>query len=221
MRSPRGLGRSYVRTNLSGVAVVVALTVIADWDTLFGHLLIGMDTATAFYPWYTFLGEQLRAGHIPTWNPYQFSGAPFAADPESGWMYVPAMLTFSMLPIEAAARSIIVFHSALAGLCMYALARTVRISAAGGVLAAVAYAHSGFFAGHNVCCWAYAGVAAWLPLMIVGAERSICATDWRSRSAWWGVSGLALSQILAVWIGQAAYYALLVLGSYIAYRTLL
>src|SRR5437870_10105198 len=184
-------------------------------------MLIGMDTATAFYPWYTFLGEQLRNGHVPVWNPHTFSGAPFAADPESGWMYLPAMLAFTLLPLEAAARSFVVFHAVLAGLSTYALARALGLSAIGGALAAVAYTGSGFFAGHNVCCWAYASVAAWLPLMLLGAERAIQAKSWRTRGQWWGISGLAVCQILAAWIGQASYYALLVLGSYIAYRTLL
>ena len=201
--------------------MVLGFVVVAAWDTLFGQMLIGMDTATAFYPWYTFLGEQLRSGHVPVWNPHVFSGAPFAADPESGWMYLPAMLAFTLLPLEAAARSFVVFHAVLAGLSTYALTRALGLSSLGGALAAMAYTGSGFFAGHNVCCWAYAGVAAWLPLMLLGAERALHAGGWHTRSVWWGVSGLALSQILAVWIGQGAYYALLVLGSYVAYRTLL
>ena len=39
------------------------------------------------------------------------------------------------------------------------MGRTLGLSSAGAALAAVAYTGSGFFAGHNVCCWAYAGVA--------------------------------------------------------------
>ena len=89
------------------------------------------------------------------------------------------------------------------------------------MLAAIAYTETGFFAGHNVCCWAYAGAAAWLPLMLLGAERAIRATSWRNQARWWGIGGLAMSQILAAWIGQASYYALLVLGSFVVYRTLL
>jgi hypothetical protein len=38
------------------------------------------------------------------WNPHQFSGTPFAGDPESGWTYLPAMLWFTLLPLGAAAR---------------------------------------------------------------------------------------------------------------------
>ena len=38
---------------------------------------------------------------------------------------------------------------------------------------------------------------------------------------WWGVAGLGLSQILAAWIGQGAYYATLVVGSFLVFRTCL
>ncbi len=40
------------------------------------------------------------------------------------------------------------------------------------------------------------------------------------RGLWYGVGGFALSQILAIWVGQGSYYALITLGGYVAYRTL-
>jgi hypothetical protein len=199
---------------------LVALSLATEWDRLTGPTWIGMDTATAFFPWYTFLGEQLRGGHIPVWNPHQFSGAPFAADPESGWMYVPAMLAFTLLPLDAAIRAHLLFQVLLAGVSTYALARALGSNALGGLLAATVYAHSGFFEGHNVCCYAYADVAAWLPVMLLGAELVIRSPTWRATAFWWGVGGLALSQILAAWIGQGAYYAVLVLGSFVVFRCL-
>src|SRR5687768_1809139 len=102
--------RLSARTDALAVAGFGGLTLIWEWDFLIGEARLGMDTATAFYPWYAFLGAQLRAGHIPVWNPHQFSGAPFAADPESGWMYLPAMLTFALLPLDAAARVFVLVH---------------------------------------------------------------------------------------------------------------
>ena len=208
------------RHDTMAVAVLLVLTAASQWERIFGPSLIGMDTATAFYPWYGFLGEQLRAGHLPVWNPHQFSGTPFAADPESGWMYLPAMLAFTALPLEAAAKAHVVFHVALAGLGMYAFTRLLGASIFGGLLAATIYAHSGFLEGHAVCCFAYSDVAAWLPLMLLGAERAIRGAGWRVQATWWGVAGLSLSQILSAWVGQGAYYAALVLGSYLGYRTL-
>ena len=200
--------------------VLVGLAVIAEWDRLSGPAWIGMDTATAFFGWYSFLGQQLRQGHIPVWNPHTFGGAPFAADPESGWMYLPAMFAFTLLPMDAAVRASLLFHVLLASLATYALARSLGANLFGGLTAATVYAHSGFFEGHNVCCYAYADVAAWLPLALLGAERARHAASPRGLLLWCGVAGFALSQILAAWIGQGAYYATLVVGSYIVCRGL-
>ena len=41
-----------------------------------------------------------------------------------------------------------------------------------------------------------------------------------SRAAWWGLAGLGVSQSVAAWPGQGAYYSALIVGGYIAYRAL-
>jgi len=203
------------------VIVFCALVVIAEWELLKDGTVIGMDTATGFYPWYAYLGEQLRSGHVPMWNPHQFGGAPFAADPESGWAYVPAMAFFASLPLTAAADAFMVFHVLLAGVSTYFLARSRGVPTVGALVSATAYSFSGFFFGHNICCFAYSSVAAWLPVALLGVERALTATTSRRRVGWWACAGFAVSQLLGVWVGQGAYYALLFLGAYLAYRTLL
>jgi hypothetical protein len=212
-----------VRRHADVVAIFVlcALTVVAEGDLFRNEVTLGMDAATQYYPWYSFLGESLRSGSIPAWNPYQFSGTPFAGDPLSGWSYLPAMLLFTFLPLVAAVKGLMVFHLLLAGLLTYALARVLGITLPGAFLAAIAYEYSGLFYVQNSCCLQYIGVMAWLPLALLGAELAIGTPRWLERGVWWGLSGLALSQILAAWFGQGSYYALLALGGYIAYRTLL
>ena len=163
----------------------------------------------------------LRSGDIPAWNPSQFSGAPFAGDPLSGWTYLPAMILFTILPLSAAASGFVLVHLLLAGLFTYALARVLSINVAGSMLAAVAYEFNGFMYWRNLCCSPYAQVMVWLPLAILGAELAIRSSRWLDRGLWWGVGGLALSQILAAWPGQGSYYALLALGGYVFYRTIL
>ncbi len=180
-----------------------------------------MDAVTQFYPWYSYLGESLRSGNIPGWNPYQLSGVPFAGAPLSGWAYLPAMVLFTLLPLGAAAAGYLLAHLLLAGLGTYALARALRMNVAGALLAAVAYEFTGYLLFRSVCCLAFSGIYAWLPLALLGAELAIRSTRWLDRGLWWGVGGLALSQLLAAWPGQGSYYALLALGGYVAYRTLL
>src|SRR5437870_921631 len=106
-----------------------------------------MDTATAFYPWYAYLGENLRNGHIPMWNPHQFAGTPFAADPESGWAYLPAMLLFTVFPMPQAAHAFLLVHVLIASLATYVLARSLDIRPIGAVLSGIAYSYSGFVLG--------------------------------------------------------------------------
>src|SRR5215211_7335542 len=207
--------------DVAAVLVLFALTVVGEGDLFRAEIPLGMDAATQYYPWYYFLGETLSSGDIPGWNPYQFSGTPFAADPLSGWTYLPAMLLFSFLPLAVAVKGLMFSHLLLAGLFTYALARVLEINTPGAFLAAVAYEYSGLFYVQNTCCLQYIGVMAWLPLALLGAELAIRSFHWFYRGLWWGISGLGLSQILASWFGQGSYYALLALGGYVAYRTLL
>ena len=207
--------------NLAAGFLLLLFTLVALWPLVAGGIIVGKDTVTQYYPWYTYLGESLRSGEIPAWSPYQFSGAPFAPDPLSGWTYLPAMVLFTILPVSAAAAAYMFFHLLLAGLFTYALARVLHINLTGALLAAVAYEFNGFMYWRNACCSPYVGVMVWLPLAILGAELAIRSSRWLDRGLWWGVGGLALSQILAAWPGQGSYYALLALGGYVAYRTLL
>lgn len=220
--SPPGAWRT-VRVPPDAAAVVLLLILIgvAGSNVLAGGTLLALDTATQYYPWSAFLGESLRAWRVPGWNPHTFSGAPFAADPLSGWTYLPAMLAFGALPLVPAIDAYVLLHLLLAGLGTYALARALGMSASGALLAAVAYAFSGFMYERNACCWPYAAVVAWLPMAVLGTEMALRRTRWIEPVAWWSLSGFALGQTAAAWPGQGSYYALLAVSGYVAYRTLL
>ena len=215
----RGWEHRYV--DAAALVLILVLTMISTRKLLLGGTIVGMDTVTQYYTWYSYLGESLRSGTLPGWNPRQFSGVPFAGDPLSGWTYLPAMLLFTLLPLNVAAKAYMFLHLLLAGLFAYSLARVLRMGTAGALLAAVAYEYSGYLFVRNTCCFPYANVYTWLPLAIVGAELAIRSPRLLDRGLWWGLSGLALSQILASWLGQGAYYALIAVGGYVAYRTLL
>jgi hypothetical protein len=203
------------------LTLLLLLTLFVGGRLVADGTIVGQDSATQFYPWYSYLGERLHSFQIPEWNPAQFGGAPFAADPQSGWAYLPAMVLFTLFPLALATNAFLLVHLALAGFATYGLARTLGLRPLGALVAAVAYEFSGLVANRSVCCPAQIQVAAWMPLLLLGAEIALRRTDWPARARWWGVAGLALSQILASWLGQVGYYALLVLGSYVAYRTLL
>lgn len=200
------------------MGAVIALAMVAISYLTIGGILMGQDAATQFYPWYGYLGERLGAGQIPEWNPAQFAGAPFAADPQSGWMYLPAMLFFTLLPRLVAIVAFLSFHLLLAGLATWVLARLVGIGRLGAVVAATAYMGSGVVLGRMPCCPASYELASWVPVCLAGVEVAVQSRHWQGRIAGWSVTGVALSQVLAVWLGQGAYYVLLLTGAYMTYR---
>lgn len=205
----------------AALCVLAAITAVAVGFLLSGGTLVGQDSATQFYPWYDYLGERIRTGQVPSWNPYQFGGAPFAGDPQSGWMYFPAMLIFAALPLPLAAPVFLVFHLLLAGVAIYLLSRALGVGVAGALVAAVVYQLSGPVLGRSVCCPAAFEVASWAPVALLGAEIAVRRRNWTGRVIGWVLAGLAVSQALAAWLGQGAYYLLIALGAFIAFRTLL
>jgi hypothetical protein len=208
-------------TDIIGLSLVFAISLVAVGQLFAGGTLIGQDAATQFYPWYSYLGEQLRSFEIPGWNPHQFSGAPFAADPQSGWTYIPAMVLFTVLPLGLAVPAFLGLHLMLAGIGTYLLARLLGMPMSGAVVASAAYQLTGPVYGRSACCPAAVEVSVWAPWALVGAELAIRSGSGRTRLIGWTVAGFALSQSLAAWLGQGSYYLILALGAFVAYRTLL
>jgi len=135
-------------------------------------------------------------------------------------MYLPAMVFFTLLSKVTAFKALTAFHLGLAGLSMYALARTLKMGVLGALAAGIAF-EFGAFTQLTGCCTVSAQASAWFPLSLIGIELAVKSETWLSRSAWWSVIGLAISQMLAGWLGQGAYYGLMVVGGYVAYRTVI
>ncbi|MDQ4148729.1 MAG: hypothetical protein M3164_01860, partial [Actinomycetota bacterium] len=53
---------------------------------------IDADSYFASYPWHEYLGDRLRAGDLPLWDPHRFIGVPYAANPSMGSWYPPNWL---------------------------------------------------------------------------------------------------------------------------------
>ena len=85
---------------LATVTVVAAL-VLAPL-TLRHSLPNAYDTDAFYAPFAAFLHERLSHGDFPLWNPFAFSGQPFAADPQSGVLYPPALVAYGFLAPAAA-----------------------------------------------------------------------------------------------------------------------
>ena len=207
---------------LAIVALLILTAVIAANRFMFDSWLTRMDLLTFFLPWYTFLGDRLREFAVPGWNPHLFSGAPFAGDPESGWMYGPAMAAFTLIgEATAAFKGMVALHLLIAGLTTYAFARVLGMGAFASLTAATLYVTGPFLHWTTHCCLIFSQFATWIPLSLLGVELALRAPRWRERVLPWFLTGFAISQMVAGWIGEGWLYAFLLPAAYIGYRALL
>src|SRR4051794_5947907 len=213
--------RRRIGSALAGPALIVASVLFAMRGFAFEPLLTNRhpDILAFWLPQYCFLGRSLAAGHIPAWNPFQFAGTPFAADPQSGWLYVPAMALFSLFSCGTALRLFIVLQPLLAGLGLHWFLRKEdvgRIAATlGGLSIAVMIAVSQI--GISL---PFAGTLAWTPFVLVGAAGYVGATRWSRRLAWMALSGFAWSQVANAHMSHGLAMCTLVTTAYLAARSL-
>lgn len=200
---------------------LLAVTAIFVSARVFGDAtrFIRGDWPTMFFPFYAFLGERLRAFDIPGWNPYQFSGYPFAADPSSGWWYLPAMTIYTLFPAELATALFISLHVLLSAIAAYLLARLTGLSPAGALVAGFAFAFP-WLVPAAAGAVLLMQITTWLPIALIGVEFARRPSRPLPRLAGLSLAGVAICQILASWLGQGAYYTLLVIGGWVAWRTL-
>jgi hypothetical protein len=73
-----------------------------------------------FQPLRWFTAQELRAGHLPLWNPYSASGEPWLANPQTGVFYPPSWL-FLVLPFATAYMLFLLLHLVILGWGAYLL----------------------------------------------------------------------------------------------------
>jgi hypothetical protein len=128
------------------------------------------DHLDYFQPLRWFTADELRAGHLPLWNPYNASGEAWLANPQTGVFYPPAWL-FLALPFPTAYMLFLLLHLLLLGWGAYFFfARDASPEAA--MLGAIAFMLSGpvlslLDVNNNLAS------LAWIPLVLwCAAERA-------------------------------------------------
>jgi hypothetical protein len=152
---------------IATVALVAAL-VLAPL-TLAHQLPNAYDTDAFYAPFATFLHERLTHGDVPLWNPFAFSGQPFAADPQSGVFYPPALLSYGLFAPATGMVLLVTFHYLLATLSSYAFARFLGAGRLGAVYAGLAFGVSGYLLARSQALGLLTG-AAWLAACVAAAQ---------------------------------------------------
>ena len=126
---PRRRGRDLLAWLTLALATLAILWPLG----LTNRVLAGVDALTYFTPYWAYRMAELRAGHLPLWNPYLFLGVPFLANPQAAVLY-PLHWPLSWLRPEQALVWSALLHAWLAAGFTYTFARrSLRLQPAGRV----------------------------------------------------------------------------------------
>jgi hypothetical protein len=205
---------------LAGPALIVVAVLILLHSMVFGGLVTFTqpDVPSLWLPNFCHLGTSLAHGSIPLWNPFVMGGLPFAADPQSGWMYLLPSLLFSTLPCGAALRWYLVLNPILAGLGVYWFLRAERVSraaaTAGGLVLAMGIAGS-----RLVVDLPFPATLAWAALLLAAGARCLHADAWPARLGWVALTALCWGQLAATHLSHGLVIGTLIFVCYVAART--
>ena len=172
------------------------------------------DILAFWLPRFSFLGRSLASGHVPLWNPFEFTGARFAADPQAGWLYAPAMVFFSWLSPGAAMRAFIVFNPLLAGLGLYAFLRKESLHRAAATAGGLSLAMM-MTASEVAISMPFAGALAWTTIVLLGASGYRQSVLLSRRLLWLALAAFAWSQVANAHMSHGLGICTLLVGSYL------
>jgi hypothetical protein len=127
------------------------------------------DVSLYFEPLCRFIGESVRAGHLPLWNTLSYCGMPQIAIPSPGLFYLPN-LVFAIVPFSQALAISLIFHQLIAAIGGYLLARSLNVSVTSAAACGILLALSGYMFSLEANYTLVAN-AAWLPLCLWSIKR--------------------------------------------------
>jgi hypothetical protein len=192
-----------VAVTLAGPGLIVlAVAVVLHGFVFQGRLSTQHPDVLAFWtPTYCFLGKSLAGGHIPGWNPFAMGGVPFAADPQSGWMNLPAMALFAVLSCGVAMRTMLVLQPILGGLGVYWFARSEGLSRPAATTGGLALA-LGLSASRLVLFLPFPSYLAWTAVLLAACSRFFAARTPARRLLWALATAVAWGQLAAAHFSQ-------------------
>ena len=142
-------------SNTIGISIILLVTIIFFWPVILGgnwHIpQAGGDLESFIWPTYRFAAKSIHSGTLPLWNPYLYSGSPYASDNQSGLFYPPNLL-LALFP-DVSYRAIewlVILHVFIAGAGMYYAAKSQHRSTSiyPPLAAALAFQFSSIFVTH-------------------------------------------------------------------------
>jgi hypothetical protein len=136
------------------------------------QLFANFDVLMYWLPLLREAAAQWRAGAVPLWNPYQALGTPLLATQQVAALY-PFNALYLLLASGTAWWITALAHQWIAALGLYALCRTLGLSAPAAVLGGISYAFSAVLIAKCIYLPDELICVAWLPWMFAAAERVV------------------------------------------------
>jgi hypothetical protein len=167
------------RADLLSYAFLLSLPLLFFGRETLGYFTLGTaDVIFWFYPIWKLAVEQVKSGHLPLWNPYNYSGTPLFAEWQPGlldpfnWIQLLGPSSRTLTIAQQASFSI-----ALLGMFMFA--RQLGMMRRASIVSAVIYALNGYMVARTI----YPGllhITALMPLVLLYVERLYQTGSWRS-----------------------------------------
>jgi len=167
------------------------------------------DITLQVEPWLIFLRAEMRAGRLPLWNPFQFSGTPYWSNGSSAPLF-PLHLLFAALPLQLGLVLLPWARLVIGGVGAWAFARQLGASQRGALLAAVAFPLSGVVTSWML--YPMANCHALVPWAFWATERLA-----RRPAAWPWLAGLGGLELLGGHPETAVFTGMLA-GVYLVVR---
>jgi hypothetical protein len=159
-------------------------------------------------PWRKLAIDEWKAGRIPSWNPYAFSGTTLSGNIQAAAWY-PFNILFWIFSFDMAWSVLIIIQPLLAGVFMMLYLQNRKVSREAALVGGLSFAFSGF-----AISWLTWGTIVhavlWLPLALLSVDLLI---ERKKKAAQWV---LALALAMMVWAGhsQVALYSAIAVLAY-------
>src|SRR5215471_476423 len=167
---------------IAGIVLVALPTVIFGVPALLGHTILPGDDLTQNLPLRVLAGREIRAGHLPLFDPYIWGGSPLLAGWNAAAAY-PLTFLFAVLPGTAAWTLNMIITWAVAGLGMFCFLRALRLGSLPSLLGAVTFAFAGAMPAQVAHLGLVAGMS-WVPLQLLSVLRLTETRGAASRLRW-------------------------------------
>ncbi len=160
------------------------------------------DFTLHYYSFTPYQAERITNGEIPLWNPYNYSGEPFAANIQRATFYPPRLLLIALFGSDWSLQSYmfeVALHYWLAAILMFIYIYIIMQRWEGALIGATVFAFGGYAVAYPMLQPSILAAGVWLPLVLTGLYMAMA---YDSRKMLYGVSLAAIGLCLSILAGH-------------------